>query len=198
MSILNQVIHTIKLKNTFKKIVIVGSGAVGKTSLLRILTESDDSNFVLETNYERTPFMNIDSKKVEKDGEHLIGHLQFYDLAGQKNLPIHALMDFSKLILGHTDVIFLVFANNNLQSFLDLKTWYEMIKEGLNKEEYTSTCKFILIANKIDLQSNIDENMVDIFSEVDQRFKGIFKISCKTKEGISSLNKWIEEELFSN
>ena len=87
MSILNQVIHTIKLKNTFKKIVIVGSGAVGKTSLLKILTESDDSNFVLETNYERTPFMNIDSKKIEKDGDHLIGHLQFYDLAGQKIFP---------------------------------------------------------------------------------------------------------------
>lgn len=197
MSILNQVIHTIKLHNTLKKIVIVGSGAVGKTSLLQLLTKSDDSNFALETNYERTPFMNIDSKKIENKENNIIGHLQFYDLAGQKNLPIHALKDFSKLILGHTDVILLVFANNNLQSLLDLKSWYEMINEGFKQETFNSNCKFILINNKIDLTSNIDETMLGAFSEADQRFKGVFKVSCKTKEGIKTLSNWLEKELFT-
>ncbi len=197
MSILNQIIHTIKINNTLKKIVIVGSGAVGKTSLLKSLTKSDDSNFVLETNYERTPFLNIDSKKVENKENNNIGHLQFYDLAGQKDLPIHALKDFSRLILGHTDIILLVFANNNLQSLLDLKSWYEMINEGLKQDRFNSNCKFILINNKIDLLSNIDEAMLDVFSEADQRFKGIFKVSCKTNEGIKTLSNWIQKELFN-
>ena len=199
MSVLEQVVQTIKRKNTIKKVVIVGSGAVGKTSLLNLLKMPDVSVLDDKTKYARTPFINIDSKKIIDEYSQNIGHLQFYDLAGQIDLPIHALKDFSAQILGHTDIILLVFANNNLQSFLDLKLWYQLVKDGLNKiDRSTNHSKLILIENKTDLECSVDDSLIEYFSSMDSQFKGIFKVSCLTKEGITVLSNWLEKELFNS
>ncbi len=197
MSVLEQVVQTIKRKNTIKKVVIVGSGAVGKTSLLHLLKMPEVSILDDKTKYARTPFMNIDTKQIINEQSKNIGHLQFYDLAGQIDLPIHALKDFSAQVLGHTDVILLVFASNNLQSFLDLKIWYQLVKDGLNKYGSNNQSKLILIKNKIDLNSTIDKSLIDYFAKMDTQFKGTFEVSCLTKEGIEDLSNWLEEELFN-
>lgn len=199
MSILEQVVQTIKRKNTIKKVVIVGSGAVGKTSLLQLLKMPEVSILDDKTKYARTPFMNIDTKKINDESTHQSGLLQFYDLAGQIDLPIHALKDFSSQILGHTDIILLVFANDNLQSFLDLKMWYQLVKDGLKQcEDTKKQSKLILINNKMDLESTIDNSLIDYFLQIDPQFKRIFKVSCLTKDGITDLSTWLEKELFIN
>lgn len=199
MSVISQVVQSIKRKNIIKKVVIVGSGAVGKTSLLQILKMPETSILDEETKYTRTPFLNIDSKTIQSLSHNSVGHLQFYDLAGQIDLPIHALKDFSKQILGHTDIILMVFANDNLQSFLDLKMWYQLVNNGIKTGTNSKNeCKLILVNNKIDLPSAIDESMIEYFLSLDKQFKGSFKISCLTKNGIDPLMCWIEEELFSS
>lgn len=198
MSIIEQVVQTIKRRNTIKKVVIVGSGAVGKTSLMQILKMPETTILNEETKYARTSFMNIDSKSIKDLKSNTVGHLQFYDLAGQIDLPIHALKDFSKQILGHTDIIIMVFANDNMQSFLDLKMWYQLVKEGIKDiEETLNNRKLLLVKNKTDLPSSIDNSMIDYFLKVDSQFKGLFEISCLTKNGLDSLIDWIEQELFS-
>ena len=92
----------------------------------------------------------------------------------------------------------MVLANDNLQSFLDLKIWYSIITNGLEKlNRFKKQCKLILVKNKIDLTSTIDDSLISYFIQIDTKFKGTFNISCKTNEGFDHLSKWIEGDLFN-
>ena len=75
----------VKLYKKIRKILILGSGAVGKTSLTKVLKSQvplKDMNG--NCDYNRTLFVEIDQFKTDNQ----VGTFQVFDLAGQLSLPI--------------------------------------------------------------------------------------------------------------
>ena len=90
----------IRLKT--KRIVIIGDGAVGKTTLIQRLLE----NSFLESEQleaKRTPFMNIEMLHMNKE------KVLVYDLAGQQS-EAHPLKILPDKVLGTSDIIIFAFA----------------------------------------------------------------------------------------
>ncbi|MHA1973709.1 MAG: GTPase domain-containing protein [Candidatus Hodarchaeales archaeon] len=178
-----------------RKILIVGSGAVGKTSLLKVLkngkTLSELSKSELQ--YHRTPFMELDT--VDASGliqSDVKGIFQIYDVAGQIDQPIHPLRELSRTVLGNVDLILLVIANDNVQSLLDLAQWIAIMNTHLSD----SPTKFILVNNKQDLHGSIDETLLQNLLTNEQRIVKSFRVSCMTGMGIDDLKSWIVNRYF--
>ena len=187
---------TEKLKkiHKMKKALIIGSGAVGKTYLLTLLSKDLPTQPSKASFYKRTTFINFDTIRLygENDRE-IIGQIQVQDLAGQITLPIHALRDFAQQTLGATDLIFLMFDNNNLQSFLDLELWLNHINDGLKTLHEHINPAIILIRNKVDLEQLVDDKAVQKLLEFDKRIIKYFAISCRNGSGLESLQAFLKE-----
>jgi small GTP-binding protein len=170
---------------------LAGSGAVGKTSLLKVLKGNIPLQSCDESlEYHRTLFLECEQLKTEQ----YQGIFQVYDIAGQLDLPIHAIRDTPRTVLGKVDLVLLIFANNNVQTLLDIQEWFQLIKEYYekNNESYPS---FILVNNKMDLDRTFDMELIETVKEQED-IKEYFEISCLNGEGISNLKKWLEESYF--
>lgn len=178
------------------KALVAGSGAVGKTTLVRVLKEGqslNESNFTQE--YHRTPFLELETIKVERiGGTGSRGIYLLVDVAGQLDLPIHALRDLSKLALGGVELVILVFSAEDIQSLLDLKDWVSLIKTQY-KEVPGKTLRFVLIMNKCDLGGCIDSELVSRFMKSEPMITEYFELSCASGEGISELQSWLVENV---
>ncbi|MHA2423852.1 MAG: GTPase domain-containing protein [Candidatus Thorarchaeota archaeon] len=170
------------------KVLVAGSGAVGKTTLVRVLrddTPLDGSSIPQE--YHRTPFIELETVKVESiGGTGSKGIFLMVDVAGQLDLPIHALRDFSTLALGSVELVLLVFSADNLQSLLDLKNWVALIKTQY-KEVPGKNLQFVLIMNKCDLERNIDPGLVSAFMDSEPLITGYFELSCMNGNGLGEV-----------
>ena len=184
----------LKKIHKMKKALIIGSGAVGKTSLLTLLSKNLSSLPSIASSYKRTSFINFDTIRIygENDQE-IIGQIQVQDLAGQITLPIHALKDFVQQTLGATDLIFLVFDTNNIQSFLDLELWLHHINDGLKGLHEHINPALILIRNKVDLEQLVDDIAVKKVLDLDKRIIKYFAISCWNGFGLESLQSFLRE-----
>lgn len=167
---------SVKKKKKLSKVVIVGSGAVGKTSLLKVL-KSGKLLDQLNVQYHRTLFMEFESLHIEEKSILLL------DVAGQMDLPVHALKDFERLSLGGADLVVLMFAADSMQSFLDLEKWFKLVKmyyEGQNLEPPL----FVALQNKIDLESNVSTDMLEMVKNGVPEIVRWFNLSLKTGEGL--------------
>ena len=178
------------------KALVAGSGAVGKTTLVKVLKEHKSlgkSNHTHE--YHRTPFLELETVKVERvGGTGSSGIYLLVDVAGQLDLPIHALRDFSRLALGSVELVFLIFSADNIQSLLDLKDWVSLIKTQY-KEIPGKTLQFVLIQNKCDLGGCIDPGLISKFMESEPLVTMYFEVSCMSGEGIPELQSWLVENV---
>lgn len=180
----------IKKINKTRKALLIGSGGVGKTSLLNAL----EKHYYVNQNstYASTPFINFGTiAVVDNKGEKI--RIQFQDLAGQIDLPIHALKDFSRQTLGATDMVLLVFANNNLQSFIELKEWLELINEGITALNILP--KFVLVQNKCDLETMIEQDFITAFLKANPEIKSYFKVNCFNGKGLDELTTFFSKEI---
>ncbi|MFW9994247.1 MAG: Rab family GTPase [Candidatus Odinarchaeota archaeon] len=189
----------IKSKRSLKKVLLLGSGAVGKTSLVRVLKEDKSlEEFKDGLEYHRTPFLELETVTASgllKNDPDLKGTLQLWDVAGQFDLPVHALRDISKSVLGSVDLIILMFSNENVQSLLDLAMWLEVVNEH-HKDDLKKDTIFVLISNKTDLSGDIDQGLIDQVMNAEPRIIHFFKISCMTGLGIKELKEWLVEQFF--
>jgi GTPase SAR1 family protein len=176
------------------KALVAGSGAVGKTTLVQVLRDNKSLKASNQTQeYHRTPFIELETVKVERvGGTGSSGIYLLVDVAGQLDLPIHALRDFSRLALGSVELVFLVFSAENVQSLLDLKDWASLIKTQY-KEVPGKTLQFILIQNKTDLGNCIDSGLVTKFMESEPMISMYFEVSCMSGDGIPELQSWLVE-----
>ena len=180
------------------KALVAGSGAVGKTTLVRVLRDNQSLNQSDQAEYHRTPFLELETVKVERvAGTGSRGIYLLVDVAGQLDLPIHALRDFSRLALGSVELVFLIFSAENLQSLLDLKDWVALIKTQY-KEVPGKDLKFILIQNKCDLGSPVDSELVTRFMESEPLIVKYFELSCLSGKGISELQSWLVDNVSLN
>lgn len=162
------------------KIALLGSGAVGKTSLVQrlCLSNPDDDNIALES-VQTTHGVNIDYQmnlhnvwdKTNKKYEDFTAH--FWDFGGQDKYR-----GINKLLL--TDkAIYIIVLDSRAQSMPDI--WLEMVKI------YAPNSKVILVANKIDENPRLNINFKYYCEKYPQLYNCLFKISCKYP--VSGINK---------
>lgn len=184
----------IKQKRKIRKILIAGTGAVGKTSLLKVLK---NKKYLKELNsndlkYNRTLFMEFEKIQSSKKS----GIFQLYDVAGQLDLPFHAFRDTARLTFGNVDLILILFSNNNVQSLLDVENWLDKIKEYyLSENNNNGIPKCLLINNKADLESTIDTFLIKAVTNQSEIIK-FFEISCLNGKGIEELGNWLDNYFF--
>ncbi|XP_073504689.1 ras-related protein Rab-28 isoform X2 [Phyllobates terribilis] len=153
------------------KVVIIGDGACGKTSLaMRFAQESFGKQ------YKQTVGLDFFLKRITLPGN-LNVTLQVWDIGGQ---TIGGKM-LDKYISG-TQGVLLVYDITNYQSFENLEDWFSMVKK-VNEESETQP--FVaLVGNKIDL-----EHMRTVKADKHQRFcqengLGSFFVSAKTGDSV--------------
>jgi small GTP-binding protein len=155
------------------KVLLVGDGAVGKTSLLkRLMGEKFNKN-------EPQPHgINIKSWEVQTGKDRIKAHL--WDFGGQEIM--HATHQF---FLSKRSLYILV-----LYGRRDEKTeyWLKHIKS------FGGDSPVLVVMNKIDENPGFDVNR-PFLKEKYQNIKGFFRLSCATTEGIEDFSKYLVHEL---
>jgi len=171
------------IRNIQKKIVVLGEGGVGKTTLLHRTVSNifvDSTKMTIGSDF----FM----KKIEKKDEKNINHINLllWDFAGQERFRF-ILKDY---VRGAEGVV-LCFDLVRLPTLKRLYDWIDILKEG--GAWGNEKVKFFLVGTKEDLVSN---NSIAISKEDIDQCKNDFKIDFFIKT--SSLNNNGVEELFNH
>ncbi len=155
------------------KVLLVGEGGAGKTSLVkRIFGEEVDGN------EPQTQGINIRKLKVE-NGEREI-KANFWDFGGQEIM--HATHQF---FLSKRSLYILV-----LDGRKDEKPeyWLKLI------ENFGGNSPILVVINKVDENPGFDLNrkfLLDKYPSI----RGFYRLSCKSEEGIGEFSKSLEDEL---
>ncbi|MHA1280026.1 MAG: Rab family GTPase [Candidatus Helarchaeota archaeon] len=124
-----------------KKVIIIGSYAVGKTSILNSFIHR-----CFELDYKSTLGVNILAKNYELD-EHTIVGFTFWDVGGQK-----LFRNIYPRFFGMSNAALIVFDVTRMDSFDDIMSWYNLV------QNYVQTkIPILLLGNKIDL---VDQRVV--------------------------------------
>ncbi|NHI92553.1 MAG: GTP-binding protein [Candidatus Lokiarchaeota archaeon] len=126
------------------KVLLLGDGAVGKTSLIKQYIKGE-----FKGDYKPTIGVDVYSKEVKYQDVQL--NLGVWDIAGQKQFEM-----FRKNFFKGAQAALLVFDYMRPDTFESLdKEW---IKDLL---ELSGTVPFVLIGNKIDLGKQVDQNKIN-------------------------------------
>jgi small GTP-binding protein len=123
------------------KVVVLGNGAVGKTSLIRHFCESGFSK-----SYKQTIGLDFYSRKVHLPHHQPTVTLQLWDIGGQQ---IGGKM-LSNYIYG-SHAVCLVYDLTNANSFKDLKDWKASVDSVFHSTPEAGRPRMILVGNKADL-----------------------------------------------
>jgi len=166
------------------KIVVVGDGAVGKTSLIKKYTKG-----TFEKDYVKTIGAQLSRYNQEIDGD--VIRLIFWDIAGQEDFTFlhHLFYKESKAAI----IIFSLEENDlGKDSFTHIENWFNK----LNK--YCGDIPVLLFANKVDLVENNNIDSIQIQELVHKlNFLRYFITSAKTGEGVIEAFNAIIEKLYS-
>jgi GTPase SAR1 family protein len=178
-----------------RKVLMAGSGGVGKTSIVKALYEGKSLEDLIgqgiDLSYHRTLYLNLitiqTSKLVESFDQG--GQLIFFDLAGQLDQPLHAIRDTTDSTMGAVDLIMLVFDGTNVQSLFELSEWISVIKSIYeNRDQFPD---LILIKNKVELPSNVGNDLIQSFVESEIKIIKYFEISTMVGKGFPDLQQWL-------
>ncbi|KAL7711093.1 small GTP-binding protein Rab28 [Lotmaria passim] len=151
------------------KVVVLGNGAVGKTSLIRHFCDSGFSK-----SYKQTIGLDFYSRKVQLPHKHPAVTLQLWDIGGQQ---IGGKM-LSNYIHG-SHAVCLVYDLTNANSFKDLKDWKACVDGVFKAMPEADQPRMILVGNKADLPNQQ-------VSEADQEeFSKQFNMACCTVSALS-------------
>ncbi|MHA1111932.1 MAG: Rab family GTPase [Promethearchaeota archaeon] len=118
------------------KVIVIGDGSVGKTTLLRRYVEHQ-----FETEYIPTVGVNILKEQIQI-GDKTV-NLMLWDIAGQPQFYL-----LHKVYYNGANGVILMFDMTNSPSFTNINNWYnELIKYGLD------TVPVIMCGNKADLKA---------------------------------------------
>lgn len=165
------------------KIVVVGDGAVGKTSLIKKFTKG-----TFEKDYLKTLGAQFSKYTKEFNGDLI--RLVFWDIAGQDdfNFLHHLFYKESKAAI----IVYSLEENRLGQdSFTHIKNWHEAL------EKYCGNVPVVLFANKIDLvdEENLDKTKIQKLVN-ERNFLKYFTTSAKTGQGVIEAFNAIIEHLY--
>jgi len=166
--------------NVFK-ILTIGDGGVGKTSILRRYVENKFLKHHLST-------IGIDflSKTLKIKDKEI--KLKIWDTAGQERYR-----QITSHIYKDADGIILVFDVTSEESFNQITDWMEQIKNNVSKEEIN----LILIGNKCDLADRMVEK--ERGEEMAEKLKiKYFETSALTGQGINEAFEELAKQIFRN
>ena len=124
-------------ENLQYKIVVLGNGTVGKTSLISRFCQDQFAR-----SYKQTIGLDFFVKRVELPGN-LNVTMQVWDIGGQSI--------FSKMITTYifeANAVLLTYDITNQQSFQDLEDWLELVKRTFEDRDLPL---LVLLGNKVDL-----------------------------------------------
>jgi small GTP-binding protein len=166
--------------NVFK-ILTIGDGGVGKTSILRRYVENKFLKHHLST-------IGIDflSKTLKIKDKEI--KLKIWDTAGQERYR-----QITSHIYKDADGIILVFDVTSEESFNQITDWMEQIKNNVSKEEIN----LILIGNKCDLADRMVEK--ERGEKMAEKLKiKYFETSALTGQGINEAFEELAKQIFRN
>lgn len=169
------------------KVILCGEYGVGKTSLFRRFsahTYIDTSTMSAAQSRQSTLGLDHFSRKFDGPAGKSL-KLQLWDTGGLERVAstTHSYYKFSKAAL-------LVYSLDNLESF------HCLCEHLLEILRWAENAKIFLVGNKLDLHSQeVSQSDIDVFLEQFPTFSGIFRISCKTNEGIDDMLTEIVEKL---
>ncbi|KAK7201050.1 small GTP-binding protein Rab28 [Novymonas esmeraldas] len=138
------------------KVVVLGNGAVGKTSLIRHFCESGFTK-----SYKQTIGLDFYSRKVQLPHDHPAVTLQLWDIGGQQ---IGGKMLANYIHGSHA--VCLVYDITNLSSFKDLADWKESVDKVFAETPAADQPKMVLVGNKADLPNRqVTEENQTVFSK---------------------------------
>ena len=124
-------------ENLQYKVVVLGNGTVGKTSIIMRFCED-----YFARSYKQTIGVDFFVKRLELPGDVHVA-LQIWDIGGQSI--------FSKMIgtyIFEANAVVLAYDITNQQSFQDLEDWLQLVNNTFKDKEVPM---IILMANKVDL-----------------------------------------------
>ena len=166
--------------NVFK-ILTIGDGGVGKTSILRRYVENKFLKHHLST-------IGIDflSKTLKIKDKEI--KLKIWDTAGQERYR-----QITSHIYKDADGIILVFDVTSEESFNQITDWMDQIKNNVSKEEIN----LILIGNKCDLADRMVEK--ERGEKMAEKLKiKYFETSALTGQGINEAFEELAKQIFRN
>ena len=123
------------MSDTGGKVILCGGTTVGKTTLMRALSEKNTREPISPTM--AAGFSSVTIKTLDKEL-----HFNIWDTAGQE-----AYRSLIKVYFRSADVALILFDITNRQTFDQIEEWINEIEQNA----YNDTFKIIIIANKIDL-----------------------------------------------
>ncbi|UCC20952.1 MAG: GTP-binding protein [Promethearchaeota archaeon] len=169
---------------TFKfKIVVIGDGGVGKTSLIKKFTHG-----TFEKDYIKTigaQFTKLE-KEINKDKISLV----FWDIAGQSTFDF-----LNPLFYRESRACIIVYSleENELgsESFKHIENWYDEMKMRCGN------IPVVIFANKIDLieESHLDTSKIQIITNK-LKVLNYYITSAKTGQGVNDAFNIIIEKLY--
>ena len=182
--ILDQVFGMLSKFGPTKRLVIIGDGSVGKTTLIRSLSTDLQLEISAFLKVSRTPFMEIETLFLEQQA--LKEKVLVYDLAGQDGVA-HPLKILQDQVLGTSQLILLAFSLDRFQSLVHVSFWFSAIK-AYYESEGLPLPKMILVATKADQPRRIEKNLIDGILK-HKSFVGYVETSSLTGNGLVEL-RW--------
>ena len=165
------------------KIVVVGDGAVVKTSLIKKFTKG-----TFEKDYVKTIGAQFSKYNKQFDGDMV--RLLFWDIAGQDDFNFLHHLFYKE---AKAAIIVYSLEENDLgqNSFTHIMNWYEVL------EENCGPIPIVLFANKVDLvdESSIDTTVIQQLIN-ERKFLKYFFTSAKTGQGVVDAFNAIIEQLY--
>ncbi len=152
-----------------KKILLLGDGAVGKTSLVHRFVEG-----VFNERYKATIGVDIFSKNITTPNGEV--ELQLWDLSGQAHFSAVRSKFYNK-----ADGALLVFDLTNKSTFANLDNWLPESKNGVGSE-----IPMFILGNKVDLSDLVAVQDGDVESYASQHNWKWAKSSAKTGENVEN------------
>lgn len=162
------------------KIVVIGDGAVGKTSLIKKYTQG-----TFQKDYIKTLGAQFSKYDEEINGDNV--KLFLWDIAGQAEFSF-----MRGTFFKGSKAAIIVFSHTDEESYMHISEWHdEFVKHCGNQP-------VVLFGNKIDLVDGNDELSEErVQSIVKKRdFLGYYKTSAKTGQGVFKAFRAIIERLY--
>ncbi len=166
------------------KISVVGDGAVGKTSLIKMFTKG-----IFEKDYIKT--IGAQFSRFEKVIENDSVNLVFWDIAGQEDFDFLQPLFYKE---SKASIVVYSLEDNDLgrESFNHIKNWVQ------NLRKYCGEIPLILFANKVDLIEENELNLLDIKNIAEKHnFFSFSLTSAKTGQGVNEAFNLIIHELYN-